>query len=140
MRLAASLIVLAALTATAWACPPPPSDDPRYRCSKYDYLTTPVATVYVRDARGELPRRKANVMRHLTSAGWHARADQTSQQLQLFDAADVPDSYDAWGGLQVLVQGLEQVDHVWRVTIDGAWFAVMRCKEHGAMRTCLVRQ
>jgi len=138
MRFAVILLVLGLGPASAWPCPA--SNDLEYRCTKYDFMFMPVAQVYVRDTAGELPRRKVNVMKHLTSAGWHSRADQGTQQtMQVFDAANVPDTYEALGGIQVFAQALDKVEHVWRVSIDGAWFQVMRCKEHDKMRTCLVR-
>jgi len=142
-----ALALVVAITGTAWACPAPPRDDPNWRCTKYDRFVKqlpelPVINVYVRDKRGALPKKKSRVMKHLTSSGWHARKDQGVQdKLQLFDASDVPDTYDAVDGArQLFVRGVDKHKRKLQVTLDDGVFTVTRCKERGHVRTCLVRQ
>lgn len=146
-RAAIAIALIAILAGTAWPCPgPPPDDDGSWRCAKYDRmdrrLTVAPVQVYVRDEPGALPRKVRKVMRHLTSSGWHSRAGEPNPEvLQLFDAANVPDTYDAIDGARAaFVRDLDRVDGQLRVTLDDGTFVVQRCKERKRMRTCLVRQ
>jgi len=144
MRLAISALVILATASTAWPCPA--SNDPNWRCSKYDFMyermnPTPVQ-IYVRDERGEAPRRTKNMWKHLTATGWHARNDQPQQDhVQLLEAAALENgTYSAIEGTrQVVIGELQKIDHQHQVMIDGAWFSVIRCKEDGKKRTCLQR-
>jgi hypothetical protein len=148
-RAAIAFALIVAMAGTAWPCPaPPPGDDGGYRCAKYDRMydridlpmPTPVQ-VYVRDEKGTLPKKTKKAMRYLTSSGWHARAGEpTTETLQLFDAANVPDTYEAVeGARQVFIRSLEKIDHQLQITLDDGTFKVIRCKEKKRTRTCLVR-
>lgn len=143
MRFVVVLLSVLLTAGTAWPCPP--SDDPEWRCTKYDFLyekmyVAPVQ-IYVRDERGAAPRRTKNMMKHLTGSRWHARNDQAQVDVvRLLDPATLDDAYEAVADARdVVVTRLEKVDHQHRLVIDGAWFRVIRCKEDGRLRTCLQR-
>lgn len=147
MKAIVVIALLIAMTGTARPCPPPPPDDDgSYRCAKYDrfYERLPAiepVKVYVRDEKGSVPRRTKNVMKHLTSSAWRSRGGEaTVETLQLFDGANVPDTYEAVDGARaVFVRTVEKIDHKVYVALDEGTFVVMRCKDGKRRRTCLVR-
>jgi hypothetical protein len=133
-------LTLAATPAPATACPAPGPNGPR--CTKYDHMFKQMLpAVYVRVQRGVLAPRtgRARALRHLMASTWTVRGDVNTAPLRFLDPADVPDVVET-AVRNLIVQGLTwRADH-YDVAIDGAFYAIQRCRDdRGLLTTCLVR-
>ncbi|MBK9029897.1 MAG: hypothetical protein IPL61_00910 [Myxococcales bacterium] len=133
--LALATVVAASLTSAA-ACPAPPNDDPKYRCTKYDHMMQHVAPQpmpqrYVRARPLYLPRRltAAAAMRVLVRSRWIVEgAAGGLPALRLLDGADVPEALSTTDANVIVRAVTWQAGH-FRVELNGASYQLERCRD-----------